>query len=721
MTALLSSVFATNAAFGQARTPPQGAALLKTDILYVCAHPDDETGVAATLARYSLGRGMVTASVYCTRGEGGGNMVGTQAGPALGLLREVELRDALRQIGVRYVFFLDQVDWAYTESRAATERKWDREGALRNLVRLYRALRPDVILTMNPAPVPGQHGHHQTAGVLATEAFEAAANPARFPEQLTREGLTTWQPRKLYYNNWGGGGTIQIPTTDKLPDGRDFATVAAQAMSHHRSQAFGAFADSPFLRRPQSFTLVKSVVPVAEKETDLLQGVPGRDPNAPPILLSFQPESYHVAPGQPFMVNYRVTQLGRVEAPLGVTLRVPEGWQTGSVEPQIGSSDETILIGQFRVTAPESAVGKHERLTGVVTLGEKEITTAIPVAVVAPLTMRFIPRPAIARYLEWSRAQGTEHVAAQIPVDLPCVAGEPNPIMLEIRNHSATPTEGRVRLHAPAGWQVAGTLAYRLSPGGTARLTAQVTPPAEVSADVELKAMTEMNGMSVSAAARAHPVPRMKVTRVDRALPLDGTGKGWENIPAQRILPAMRAEGEAKSEADSSGTFRIAHDGKTLYVDIDVMDDAIVSNIAPNDIKGHWRSDSVEICLDPQAGAEDTLGCFKVGIFPFDTTGRVRAARDADANQGPVEETAPTMRLVSARTPTGYRIQAAIPFEEINVTPTRGKRLGFNLILYDGDKKDAAPGENINESRLAWAPRPGVMGRPEDWGRIELE
>ena len=50
-----------------------------------------------------------------------------------------------------------------------------------------------------------------------------------------------------------------------------------------------------------------------------------------------------------------------------------------------------------------------------------------------------------------------------------------------------------------------------------------------------------------------------------------------------------------------------------------------------------------------------------------------------------------------------------------------GSRLGFNIIIYDGDKMDAEPGENINESRQAWAPRSGVQGRPEDWGRLDLE
>ena len=79
------------------------------------------------------------------------------------------------------------------------------------------------------------------------------------------------------------------------------------------------------------------------------------------------------------------------------------------------------------------------------------------------------------------------------------------------------------------------------------------------------------------------------------------------------------------------------------------------------------------------------------------------------------------MRIVSRRTPAGYRIQVAIPFAELKFQPTAGKQISFNLIIYDGDKPNAAIGENINKSRIAWSPRPGVQGRPEDWGRVVFE
>ncbi len=614
-----------------ASTPPkQGAEFLKTDILGVFAHPDDETGMAASLASYALGRRVVVANVYCTRGEGGGNMVGTQSGAALGELREAELRDCLAMLGVRYCYFLDQLDWAYTESVSATLRKWGKDSTLEKLVRLVRALQPEVIVTMNPAPSPGQHGHHQAAGVLATEAFTAAADPHRFPLQLSKEGLTVWQPRKLYFSGGSTGVLATIKVNEPLASGKTSAEIAAQALAFHRSQAFGNMANSTWLQRPQKFTLVKTFVPVPGAEDDLLQGLPTTSPALTAIHFARPPAH-------------------------------------------------------------------------------------------GPLDLEFIPRPAVTHYRAWVKEQGIEHVAAQFRADLPLVAGEANNVQLQLANSGGVPVEGELNIEAPAGWVVEPTRQSTHVPAATvARLELRVTPPAGLRTDAELTGTFVANGRSFTATTRGHPLPRARVVRVAVPPDLDGTDRGWQSAVALPIAPTNLVQGKVADEADSSAVFRLAHDGHTLFLDVAVKDDILVTNIAPNDIKGHWRSDSIEICLDPIGGAEDTMGCYKLGIFPFDTAGVVRAARDADANQGPVEETAPKTRLNSRRTAEGYRIQAAIPFEEVGLA--RGqRRLGFNLIIYDGDKPNAALGENINKSRIAWAPRSGVMGRPEDWGRIDLD
>lgn len=610
--------------------PKQGAALLKTDIMGVFAHPDDETGTAATLAYHAHGRGAVVANIYCTRGEGGGNMVGTQSGASLGTLREAELRDCLAVLGVRYCYFLDQLDWAYTESAAATLQKWGKEETLERLVRFVRALRPEIIVTMNPAPTPGQHGHHQAAGILATEAFSAAADPSRFPLQLSREGLTVWQPRRLYFRGVSGDAVTTIGVTDPLPDGRTPAQLAAQALAHHRSQAFGNIGSSPWLQRPQTFTLVKSMVPLHGIETNLLAGLPQVeiDPDRRPMAKPVTPPS---------------------------------------------------------------------------------------------LELEFVPRPAFANYRRWVKEQGIEHVAGRFRANLPLVAGEPNEVKLQIANARPNAVSGELSVAVPAGWSIEpARLRIEVPAQRAATVAVKITPPAAAAGESDLSASLVVGEQQLEAVATGQAVPRLRVARSSSPPSLDGTDAGWEHASPMLIPSTNLAQGKADDDGDSSARVRLTHDGRTLFIDAQVRDQTVVSNIAPDDIKGHWRSDSVEICLDPAAGAEHTLGCYKLGIFPFDSTGVVRAARDADANQGPMEETAPGTRVASWRTPDGYRIQAAIPFAEIGFKQGP-KRLGFNLIVYDGDKRDAAPGENINESRIAWAPVSGVQGRPEDWGRIDLE
>ena len=627
------------AADSPAVAPKQGAELLKTDILGVFAHPDDETGSAATLASYALGQHLSVAMAYCTRGDGGGNMVGTQTGPALAVLREAELRDCLGLLGIHRCYFLDRPDFGYTESAIVTLEKWDHRETVRRLVRLIRALRPEIIITLNPAPVPGQHGHHQAAGMLALEAFDLAADINWFPEQLTKEGLHVWKARKIYFDGPPGTGAT-IDVSRPLPDGRTPAQVAAGASSNHRSQGFGGFAGALSKRQSQSFTLVKSVVPFATNETDLRRGLPVRGDAVSRVLA------------------------------------------TGD-----GATEDGIRF-------------------------------------------RFVPRPGVDVYDRWVKAQRIEHVHERFAADVPIVAGGASDVFFYTINPTTNGLNTVVRFSPPPpGWTLNFNEAnVRFSPSRNNRMRVIVTPPAGHPADADLTATAVINGVEQSSTIRLHPVPALRVPWVDAPLAV-GAGaedSAWAALPANAISHTNTWQGKASGDADCSGEFRLAHDGTNLFVEVRVHDDVVVSNLAPDDIRAHWRSDSVELCLDPSAGAGHTFGCYKLGIVPFDSAGKVRAARDADANPGLVEETAPGTRLASWKTPDGYAIRVAIPFSEIgfdplkDATPLDLNSLGLNILIYDGDKAGAAPGENINKTRLAWAPRPGVQGRPEDWGRASF-
>lgn len=600
-----------------AESPPQGGAMLKTDIMGVFAHPDDETGVASVMAKYALGRDAVVAHVYCTRGEGGGNMVGTQAGPALGILREAELRRCLSRLGVSDYYFLDQIDFFYTESINATLQKWDKEAALKALVRYIRSLRPEVIVTLNPTPRPGQHGHHMAAGVLAVEAFSLAADPLAFPEQLSVEGLSIWQVKKLYWGGASQGAVATISVTEPLIEGLTPGQIAGEALAYHRSQGFGRMRHAPWLSRPRQLTLIKSAVGFSDNETDLLEG------------------------------------LGR-------------------------SSQGEVTV--FKIEGDQ----RERRL---VTMNQ---------------------RPVVETYRQWSKEQGIDGLIGDLDFDYPVVAGVANDIEFQLsgRLSADTSADGVMDVEAPQGWLLDRTSVV-LDANGSGSI--KLTPPLGFRGKGELVTVLKegkTNDILQANRMNLHAVPM---------LPVSPSGT-WFDIGSDLIV-----QGQNDGPADIHARVKLSYDHERLSMTIIVGDDVVVSNLKPNDIKGHWRTDSVEICIDPEAGAEHTLNCFKLGIIPFDSEGRARAARDADANQGPAEETVPGLVLSSVRTDEGYTVQVSVPWAVLGLEGVIGRMFGFNVILYDGDKHDAAWGENINECRLAWSPRPGVQGRPEDWGRVRLE
>jgi LmbE family N-acetylglucosaminyl deacetylase len=182
----------------------------KADLLLVVAHPDDDVVVGGYLARITLDQHKRVAVVYCTTGDGGGNAVGYEAGASLGRMRTIEARRALAAYGIDNVWFLTGHDTPGQNVLWSLD-NWNHGLALDEVVRIMRLTRPDVVLTWMPNYVVGEnHDDHQAAGVLATEAFDMAGDPTKFPEQVAAprnrtgmanltEGLRAWQPKKLYY------------------------------------------------------------------------------------------------------------------------------------------------------------------------------------------------------------------------------------------------------------------------------------------------------------------------------------------------------------------------------------------------------------------------------------------------------------------------------------------------------------------------------------------
>ena len=493
----------------------------KLDILFVGAHPDDDSTATATLARYAA-QGKRVGVITATRGEQGGNLIGPEQGAALGLLREGEERAALGLLGITTVHYLERLDSGFTTSARVSERNWGRAETLKRLVRLVRYYRPDVLITMSPAP--RGHGDHQLIAQLTTEAFFESA-------RAQSEGLPAWAPRKLYYTlEYGADG---MTPGLRIPSG-EYGDRELEALRLYRSQW-------------------------------------------PPALLK-------------------------------------------------KSESESFVLAASRVEGFDMLDGLQDPLKA----------PAPP----RPAPLRELERtPALTRFLSWSRALGL-NLDVLAPATRVCRPGE--------------------------------TVRWPLKPRGAALVKAQQQPgPQQV----------QLAGLP----ATLQVVPTLSL------------GSDWSDWqPVNSIW-----EGKNRGPADASGRFRLKLTPTDLQVEVDVSDDQLVADLPPGENRAHWRSDAVEITLDPSGRSQDTSTTFKLGIIAQNTANQPMAARDADAQPGPWKG-----RPQVKRRQGGYTLAVRLR-RPAQLAP----EFGFNLLIYDSD-----PGEA--PCRLAWSAWETVQGWPELWGRI---
>ena len=179
--------------------------------LYIGAHPDDEN--TAFLSWLSSGRMVRTAYLSLTRGEGGQNLIGSEAGEALGVIRTQELLAARRVDGAEQ-FFTRALDFGYSKNPDETLAFWGHDRILADVVWVIRSFRPDVIVTRFATDGSGGHGHHTASAILAEEAYEAAADPARYPEQLSL--VQPWRAKRLLWNVYRFGASGADTTRARL-------------------------------------------------------------------------------------------------------------------------------------------------------------------------------------------------------------------------------------------------------------------------------------------------------------------------------------------------------------------------------------------------------------------------------------------------------------------------------------------------------------------------
>ncbi|MBY0493010.1 MAG: PIG-L family deacetylase [Cyanobacteria bacterium] len=213
-------------------------------VMHITAHPDDEHG--GVLAKLSHGDGARVTLLTLNRGESGDNAIGPQLFDALGLIRSEELLAADRYYGVDQQYFTSVVDYGFSKTLEESMSQWGRDTVLRDVVRIIRMERPMILLSRFRGNARDGHGNHQAAGLMAREAFRAAGDASRYPEQL-KEGLRPWQPMKLFIGGvreneeW----TVRIDSGEYSPIlGDSYANIARRGLSFQRSQNGGSFTPS---------------------------------------------------------------------------------------------------------------------------------------------------------------------------------------------------------------------------------------------------------------------------------------------------------------------------------------------------------------------------------------------------------------------------------------------------------------------------------------------
>jgi LmbE family N-acetylglucosaminyl deacetylase len=216
-------------------------------VLYIAAHPDDEnTNLMALWANGSL---YDAAYLSVTRGDGGQNLLGPELGERLGVIRTEELIDA-RRIDHAKQFFTRAIDFGFSKTADETLRIWDHDKILADVVWVIRNFRPDVIVTRFSPEDQKTHGHHTASAILAQEAFSAAADPNRFPEQLAF--VKPWQATRLVWNTspffftnrnlpFDPTGLTVVEAGGYNPLlGKAYTEIAAASLSMHKSQGVGS-------------------------------------------------------------------------------------------------------------------------------------------------------------------------------------------------------------------------------------------------------------------------------------------------------------------------------------------------------------------------------------------------------------------------------------------------------------------------------------------------
>jgi LmbE family N-acetylglucosaminyl deacetylase len=500
---------------------------VKINVMGEWAHPDDDTSIIGPCGVWHQRYGVRCGIIQVTRGEGGGNAVGPEIGPALGLRRENEDRVAHYRSGTYDLFYLDKVDFFYNQSAPLTQYFWNHDDALRRIVRIIRMTQPDIYIGFTPTLNAG-HGNHQQAGRFIWEGMQAAADPSMFPDQLTGpHALSTWQVKKIFSGGSTAGSGFSTTAANCLtgftPDPGNLDNVAGVWTGHPSPYAWPAgnlqgqtgaksWSQVHFEGRSayptQSRTMYMgtaapdcarfgmtdsfvpfqpnvnpngSLNPAAGDDGAILYGATVKDPGGLPLgtleYITFS--RFYNAPGGTFQATVHLRS-GSGTLPAGtLTLNVPQGWTTDGAKSVPAVSDGSEQTVTFDVTsAASSAVNANYRVSASYVSGSMKGYTDQVVRVVSPVEGRFHRWGNWAEYDNWveNTAPAARRLGRSSAIQTMAV-GSTITVPVDVHNWSDTSQSGTVSLTLPNGVTADATSKPYgpLAPGADATVSFQVS------------------------------------------------------------------------------------------------------------------------------------------------------------------------------------------------------------------------------------------------------
>lgn len=504
---------ATHAAQPRAYT---ASSAVKINVMGEWAHPDDDTSIIGPCGVWHQRYGIRCGIIQVTRGEGGGNAVGTETGPALGLRRENEDRAAHYRSGTVDLFYVDKVDFFYNQSAPLTQYFWNHDDTLRRITRIIRTTQPDIYIGFTPTLGAG-HGNHQEAGRLIWEGMLAAADPNMFPDQLTGpNALSTWQVKKIFSggSTAGTGGTITAAdcTTGFVPTpGTNLDTVAGTWLGYDspylwpvgnlQGQPAGTpkswlqvAAEGLFAYPTQSRTMFMGLAdptqrftpgcprfgqtwadvpfqpntnadgtanPLAGKDNSILDGATVQDPGGLPLgtLENLTFSSFYNVAGQPFTATLHLTAPSGSSIPPGsVSLTVPTGWTVDAAK-SIGPIAAGVSASvDFTVTPNASAVANNFKISALYTSGATTGYTDNVVRIVPATEGRFHRWGRYAEYDQWLANTAPQAARLGRSTAVQTIGlGETISFPVDVHNWSTTAQSGTVTITAPSDFTLDAT------------------------------------------------------------------------------------------------------------------------------------------------------------------------------------------------------------------------------------------------------------------------